>query len=370
MLEENVNQYIKQIRRGLRPKWRRASSRSRTRPHYRLWPMLRIAFFEGGRRVHGSNDSPVRVYLDKGVLRITLPVAFEEARYLAEQGWAFDGRALARRRFRLVKSQKNAVIEVRLQLSTLRELRRLIAFNCEFTCQLVCKKRPAIHIIAKRKEVVKVKLPALVIGCDLNSRYGLVVRGFEVTEADAKLAYRRRFRPPNHGFRRRLAAELQSMGKYKEANAVGRREGALNRAWEKGIIAELRKVVRSYVERGYSVIIAIDVPDADSLRNSSLQGTLLRVVKRLRWMCGFEGSIFVEVRVSGRKCPLCGEKGVEYEPRKYRCKKCGIKWQRDSLATILAAISSLQKLSLDGAVKTLKGWLREKATRLKDLSRI
>ncbi len=208
---------------------------------------------------------------------------------------------------------------------------------------------------------VEPRVPALVIGCGINSRYGLVVRGFEIAECGVKLVYRRRFKPPNHGRRRRMAAELQRVGRFGEANAARRRERALNEAWEKGVVAELRSAVRGYLERGYSVIVAVDAPDSGSLRGTELQGTLLRIVERLEWMCGFEGAAFLEVRVSGRRCPLCGSPGAEYEPRKYRCEKCGIRWQRDSMAAIAAALDALEELGLGEGAEVLRKWLREKA---------
>ena len=362
ILEENVKQYLKQIRRGLRPKWRRRTSRTRTRPRYRVWPLLGIMFLKGGRRVRGSKSSPVKVLLDRGALKLTLPVAFEEALYLERRGWGREGNALVRKCYKVARGRKYVTVEVRLQPSTLNELMRLASLECEFIAQLVCKHRPALHVIARREARVKPRPPMLIIGIDVNSRYGLVLRGFSITE-DARLVLRRRYKPPSHGLRRRVAAELQSMGRFREANAVRRRERSLNEAWEKSVIADLRRVVRDYAGRRYSVVIAVDAPDAESLRNSSLQGTLLRVVKRLRNMTAFEGAAFIEVRASGKRCPLCGSSGVEYGHRKYLC-RCGIAWQRDSMAAIAAALAALEKLGpSEEAVEAMRRWLREKAER-------
>ena len=361
-LKSNVRQYRRQIGRGLRPKWHRYTRKTRTRPRYRLWPTLLVGFYEAGKRAHGSTRAPVRVYLDKGVLRLTLPVGFDEAAYLAEQGWEPSARVLVKGRHRVVKGGKYAVVEVVLQPSTLVELHRLIDMRCEFTAQLVCKRRPAVKIIARREVRVELKLPLLALFCDLNSAYGLVVRGLEITEAGVRLVVQRRYRPPSHAVRERIAAELQSLGRYGEANAVRRRERSLNVAWEKSVVADLRKIIRGYIERGYTVVLLVDLPFADGLKGSRLQRTLLRVAERLGNVACFEGALFREWRSSGKRCPICGGRGEEYEKRKYACKRCGVRWLRDPMSCINGIVSWLERGAKrpDWRERALE-WLRVKA---------
>jgi len=332
--------------------------------------MLRAGLYEGRRRVAGSTGAPVMFLLDKELLRLTLPLPFEDALYLTEEGWEARGNALAKGRCRVVRGRKYLIVEARLQPSTLEELKRLAATKCKFIAQLVCKHRPALRIIARRETSVELRLPLFVVGCDLNSHHGLVVRGFEVTEESARLVFRKRYKPPNHGRRRRLAAELQSIGRYKEASAVRRREKGLNTAWEKGVVADVRKVIWEHAARGFSAVIAVDAPDSGSLGGSPLQGTLLRVLERVRNMAAFEGAAFVAVRVSGKRCPLCGTKGEECGHRRYRCRRCGVVWQRDSMAAIVAAVAAMRVLGMDDAVKRVQGWLRGKAEKNGDLAKL
>ena len=361
VLKSNIDQYLAQIGRGLRPRWFKYTARTRTRPHYNLWPMLRVGFYVEGRRVYGSTNSPLRVYLNRGVMRITLPLAFEEAAYLVEKGWLSRARTLMKGRYVVRAGRKHVIIEVPLKPSVLGELRRLANLRCEFVAQIVSKHRPSIHLIARRKAHVEVRLPLLVLGVDVNSRYGLVVRGLEVTRKGVRLVLRKRYKPPNHGYREKIAAELQSLGRYREANAVRRREKSLNEAWEKGVVGELRGVIRSYVEREYTVIVAVDKPDPESLKGTQLQRTLLRVIKRLKWMAHFEGALLLEVRASGRYCPLCGERGLTVPGlhRAYYCPTCHLVWQRDSAAALIAVLQALCYLKRYDYTERFYEWLWE-----------
>jgi len=121
-----------------------------------------------------------------------------------------------------------------------------------------------------------------------------------------------------------MATILQREGRDGEAARVRRREGKLNREFIKAIIADARVLGVQYRRRGYSVTILVDKPDYESLRNTELSGTLNRLAEALRNLALFEGFKCVEMRASGKICPICGGKYV----RKIRinCKRiymCG-----------------------------------------------
>jgi len=81
----------------------------------------------------------------------------------------------------------------------------------------------------------------------------------------------------------------------------------LNRLWMKGVEAELRELVRALLDGGHHVALVIDLPEAESLRGTGLQRTLLRIVRRLRNLALYEGAEYVGFSgVSGRRCPVCG----------------------------------------------------------------
>mgnify|MGYP000465731658 CR=1 FL=1 len=86
----------------------------------------------------------------------------------------------------------------------------------------------------------------------------------------------------------------------------------------------------------------VDLPEAGSLRGTGLQGTLLRVARRIEWMCGWEGALYIEWMCSGRMCPICGEWGVEAGRRAYMCPECGAEWSGDAGACLNAVKSFLK----------------------------
>jgi len=133
----------------------------------------------------------------------------------------------------------------------------------------------------------------------------------------------------------------------------------LNREWMKEVEAELRELVRSLLDGGYHVAIVIDLPDPETLKGTELQRTLLRVARRLRNLCLYEGAEYVELNgVSGRKCPLCGGWGEEVQPRYHRCERCGLVWGRDWAACFRAATAYLAMRRAREHAEALLSWLR------------
>ncbi|MEM1517107.1 MAG: hypothetical protein QXW88_06255, partial [Thermofilum sp.] len=123
------------------------------------------------------------------------------------------------------------------------------------------------------------------------------------------------------------------------------------RRWARKVVHELRQLVR---EAGGRAVIAIDVPDPESLRNSRLQKTYLHVTKLVKNLCAYEGALYRRVRASGRGCPLCSSWAFEVGHRYYQCPKCGITFDRDYGASFTAALRVLPPPLADELRKWLK----------------
>jgi hypothetical protein len=126
-----------------------------------------------------------------------------------------------------------------------------------------------------------------------------------------------KLRPANHGFRREVAALLQSFADKpcEEAKrqlakflppekletltterarelAEKTREGEtrLNTDFVCELVAKVRKLVREAVKKGMSALILVEPIDSSSLRGTELQGTLLRGRKLLMNLAVYEGA--------------------------------------------------------------------------------
>ncbi|MCC6002791.1 MAG: transposase [Thermofilum sp.] len=186
---------------------------------------------------------------------------------------------------------------------------------------------------------------------DENSSYGFVVAVFDY-DGKWRLACFRICRPPNHGYRERVISLLKSYAdkptremhdalsqrhdlaltpeRARElAEETRRKERRANNAFIAQLVGDLRKILREARERGMHVAVLIDPIDADTLRGTPLQRTLLRVSRRIRNLARYEGAEFRLLRSSGKQCPICGSWGVEVAPRTCRCPSCGITWNRD-----------------------------------------
>jgi len=203
----------------------------------------------------------------------------------------------------------------------------------DFVAQLCSDGR--LRIIAKRAPAPRaLELPLRIIAVfDFDSNGYCRLTRFEV------------FKPPNHGYREGIVAALKSYAD-KPAGALERvrellpftptpddaeklarktlaRKKKLNDAFIETLVAGVRELVREALQEGAAAAIIVDPIDAQSLRGTPLQGTLLRVRERLENLARYEGAHFAELRASGRYCPFCGAEGVENGHRVFKCPSCG-----------------------------------------------
>jgi predicted RNA-binding Zn-ribbon protein involved in translation (DUF1610 family) len=228
----------------------------------------------------------------------------------------------------------------------------------EFTLQVT--RRGLVRVVAHRKLRARLEPPLKVVTIDENSRHGHSLAHWRIDEAEAAMTYFEKLRPASHGFRRRIAALLQSyadkpseetkrqLAKFlplkvlktltterarELAEKTREKEKRLNNDFIRKLIAKMRTLVREAARRGMGAVILVEPIDSNSLRGTELQGTLLRGRRRLQNLAVYEGARFARVRASGRICPRCHAVGVEVAHTKrsriYECPKCGLRWDRD-----------------------------------------
>ncbi|PLJ78355.1 MAG: hypothetical protein B7L53_02650 [Thermofilum sp. NZ13] len=254
-----------------------------------------------------------------------------------------------------------------------------------------------------------------VIALDVNSNHGLYLLAFTF-DSKARLLAQRVFKPPNTTLLRLLAALMRSYSKVKSwseaiqrfkqrrdvrgmqregrgsaveealrlaeklrarlnltperaeriARQASRKVKKLNDDWIRGVLKEMRGLVRKLRDQGYTVVFVADVPRAESLKGSGLQRTLLKVAKRLENLALYEGARWFEPEnnVSGRQCPRCGTWGVEVRRRYYRCSKCGLVYGRDWTAAFNAAKLFLRACRAEKHIEALHSWLQSHKTAL------
>lgn len=249
--------------------------------------------------------------------------------------------------------------EIRIPLKPLL-VRALIEENSieprpEFVLQVT--RKGFLRIIASRAfPLPPLQFPLRIIVIDENSSHGFPVAAWDVSDDRAVLSYFEKHRPVNHGYGRRLAAQLQSFAdkpseRLREelrellsieltperarelAARLRAKERRANDEFAARVVAAVRKLVRDAAGRGMRALILVEPVDAESLRWTELQGTLLRTRKRLANLARYEGAHFARVRASGKLCPRCGERGVEVirtrHSRIYQCLRCSAQWDRD-----------------------------------------
>ena len=171
----------------------------------------------------------------------------------------------------------------------------------------------------------------LILAYDVNSRYGVTLVCIRIDE-HVKLVVMKRYKPPNHSRRRREAARLQQIGESEKAAEIRRKEKKLNREFIKNILCDVRRLGIKYRGRGYSIVVLIDKPETVELKGTELSNTLNRLSNALANLSLFEGFKYIEMRASGKYCPLCGEKYVKQlrinGKRIYTCKNSHI-YERD-----------------------------------------
>jgi ribosomal protein L37AE/L43A len=248
----------------------------------------------------------------------------------------------------------------RLRRSLVRALveENLLEPRPDFVLQVT--RRGSLRIAAHRRLPARLELPLRIATIDENSRYGHSLAHWSIDETKVSMAGFEKMRPANHGFRREIAALLLSyadkpceeakrrMAKFlppetlktltaerarELADATREKEKRLNNDFIRKIIAKVRALDRDAVKKGMGALILVEPINANSLKHTELQGTLLRGRKRLKNLAVYEGAKMGEVSASGKICPSCGTKGVEVvhtkRSRIYECPKCHLRWDRD-----------------------------------------
>jgi len=247
-----------------------------------------------------------------------------------------------------------------------------------------------------------------VVALDVNSSHGLYLAAFAFDDK-VRLVTQRVFKPPNTTLLRLLAAIMSSYSEVKSwSEAVKRfrerrdvrrpqREGRgyaveealrlaerlraklnvtperaeriagqasrkvrkVNDDWIRGVLREVRSLVRKLRDQGYTVVVIADAPQVESLKGSGLQRTLLRIVERLENLALYEGAKLFkpENNVSGKQCPFCGARGVELGKRYYKCPKCGLVYGRDWAAAFNAIKLFLKACDAERQLEALQSWL-------------
>jgi hypothetical protein len=255
----------------------------------------------------------------------------------------------------------------------------------DFVVQLCSDGR--LRIIAKRAlEPRPLGIPLRVIAIDENSRYGFVLAVFDFdSNGYCRLTRFEVFKPPNHGYREKVVSALKSYADKpglealeqlsellpftptpddaeKLARAALAKKKKLNNAFIESFVSEVRKLIRD----ASAIVILVDPIDAESLRGTPLQETLLRARRRLKNLAAYEGAHFAEIRASGRYCPFCGAEGVENGHRMFKCPRCGTVWDRDRAAVVNLVLRYLRGLYREECqdadalrlVDAMQAWLR------------
>ena len=273
-----------------------------------IWPVLPVKFYLPEGDVYGNTAAPVVVDLAKGEVRIP----FLKVR---------------------VGVRGNAVEKLLGLLGD--DVRPRFAAQLVLMEDGMGREIVKVNLIAMRRKAPQKSGKKLYVGIDVNSRYGVTLVAVAVEGGTAKLVFIKRFKPPNHGRRRREAAKLQRIGRGREAARVRRREKKLNKEFVKGVVHCVRELGLHWQAKGYEVHIYVDKPCEESLKNTELQGTLNGLAKALRNVALFEGFLYSEVRASGKLCPICGEEGYPLvKTNGKRIYTCGNHlWDRDFAAS-------------------------------------
>jgi hypothetical protein len=160
---------------------------------------------------------------------------------------------------------------------------------------LMVTRRGFLRIVAHRRLRARLELPLRVATIDENSRYGHSLAHWCIDETKVAMMHFEKMRPVNHGFRREIAALLQSYAdkpseetkrqlarflppkvlntltteRARElAEKTREREKRLNDSFVCNLIAKVRKLVREAVKKGMSALILVEPIDSDSLKGT------------------------------------------------------------------------------------------------------
>jgi hypothetical protein len=208
-------------------------------------------------------------------------------------------------------------IEQKLRRSLVRALIEENSLDPRPDFVLQVMRRGLIRVVAHRRLRARLELPLRIATIDENSRHGHSLARWYINETKVAMTHFEKLRPANHGFRREIAALLQSyadkpgeetkrqLAKFlppkvlrtltterarELAEKTREREKRLNSGFVCELVAKVRSVVREARQRGMSALILVEPVNADSLRGTELQGTLLRGRKLLRNLAVYEGA--------------------------------------------------------------------------------
>jgi len=287
-------------------------------------------------------------------------------------------------------------VRVKLRRSLVRALVEENSLEPRSDFVLQVTRRGFLRLIASRYVRASVALPLRIIAIDENSLNGEALGVWDVLKSGRVVRSRyEEVMPTNRGFVDKTAALFQgaAAGKaevleevkelLREAGKSGAeiaallapeklaevaastkgREERLNKAFAEELVSLVRRLVREARARGWSTAIVIDPINAESLKGSELQRTLLKPRRLLRNLALYEGAKLKLYRVSGKRCPNCGSWGVEVAHRRYKCPRCGIEWDRDKCATFWLAKRFLdepfKEESSDETYVDITGWLEK-----------
>ena len=257
-----------------------------TKKASRVWPVMLVKFVKEGRRYYGNANASIILDVTRDEIRIP---------------------------FLGIRKNTRIVEKIAGELEQLEPRPKFVA-QLRHSRDGMGRDVLIITILAFRETKPKRSYKALVLAYDINSRYGVTLVVVKIDEAP-KIILLKRYKPPNHGRRRKIAARLQSMGKLEEAARVRRREKKLNDEFLKSIIADARKLVRHWAAKGFTAYILVDKPERASLNGTRLSGTLSNLSARLENLTQYEGAHYLELRASGKYCPVCGKHFVKEERR-------------------------------------------------------
>ena len=297
----------------------------------RVWPLFRIVFYESGRRIHGPNNSPIRIDLD-------------------------------RRRLKL----RPLGVEVMLSPRLVEEFRELISMGCSFIARMILRRRYAvIHVIAFREyRRPRIELPVLVVGIDNNSKYGVKIRGVLITEDEVKIVAKASVRKRNARIQwkqlkwhQKLFTQFHKPEHSWTIKCIYKRIKGLNIRYKRDLKERLRKILRS---TNAIPVVILDEIHPEGLRMTSLQNTII-VEKDVENLVKFYNGIFIKRRISGKYCPLCGRKMKKYKRTRrlelYKC-DCGVLVDKHTNACYRAILWIIGKHSPE-LIQKVKEKIRE-----------
>jgi len=268
----------------------------------RVTPLLRVKFVEDSRVLHGSTGAPVVFDLSRREVR-------------------FKRRVIA-------EIPQSTVKAVKEDIRRFKELKFIAQFN-----------EKKVHLIAfhdYRRPIINSE-PFLVIAIDVNSRHGFTIRAFLV-RSEVRIVARLVLRPPNHSLRWKEIRKLQHLYDaskkyeyYRLLKSIHAKIKRLNREFRKEVVFKIREIIRQF---NVPAIIVIDIPYSWSLEGTGLQKTLMKTVKAVKNLAFYENTVYIEKRVSGKRCPLCNSIMRKYKKthhtRLYQCTRCNLIIDRDT----------------------------------------